>query len=482
MGLSFKDSLNKVKENNNARMINNNISPMSLDDDVPAYDDISLTSLDDESAVAVASDSLEGWTRSSNYLYYEEYSDDNISNVDELKNVLIDKKQVNLTQESNSQYIPFKMPRRYDGFDLLNTTIIIHYVNKDGYEDRSNVVNVYYNDEYIRFGWLVNKNATAVEGTLEFEIIASGVNSKGDEYVWKTKPNNQLSVLKSLAGNGAIEPDNTWITSFMTQVSEKVAEAQRYAQEAKTTVDGISDYADKAEASANRAQQAVDTAKTQLEGTVSDAVNNKVDAALSSYYTKTQVDDIVHNIDISDQLDEVKQQIANLDGLAKFNVTYDGSKMTFYNGETVMKEIEITSDPTDEWTNNYTASIENKISTAKSEIQSSADEKFATKASLNSANANIAAVTSIANANKENVTKLGDKVAKFEQTVNGLDTSPRLTYDATYDEEQTYTLWEIQNEGKENEKKEPKAQFKIQGGGGGGGGTSSILKLSLIHI
>lgn len=479
MGLSFKDSLNKVKENNNARMINNNISPMSLDDDVPAYDDISLTSLDDESAVAATSDSLEGWTRSSNYLYYEEYSDDNVSNVDDLKNVLIDKKQVNLTQESNSQYIPFKMPRRYDGFDLLNTTIIIHYVNKDGYEDRSNVVNVYYNEEYIRFGWLVNKNATAVEGTLEFEIIASGVNSKGDEYVWKTKPNNQLSVLKSLAGNGAIEPDNTWITSFMTQVNEKVAEAQRYAQEAKTTVDGVSDYADKAEASANKAQQAVDTAKTQLEGTVSDAVNNKVDAALSSYYTKKQVDDIVHNIDISDQLDEVKQQIANLDGLAKFNVTYDGSKMTFYNGETVMKEIAITSNPTEEWINNYTASIEGKINTAKSEIQSSVDEKFATKASLNSANANISAVTSTANANKENVAKLGDKVAKFEETVNGLDTSPRLTYDATYDEEQTYTLWEIQNEGKENEKKEPKAQFKIQGGGGGGG-TSSILKITYI--
>nr|DAZ82168.1 MAG TPA: hypothetical protein [Caudoviricetes sp.] len=475
MGLSFKDSLNKVKENNNARMINNNISPMSLDDDVSAYDDISLTSLDDESAVAATSDSLEGWTRSSNYLYYEEYSDDNISNVDDLKNVLIDKKQINLTQESNSQYIPFKMPRRYDGFDLLNTTIIIHYVNKDGYEDRSNVVNVYYNEEYIRFGWLVNKNATAVEGTLEFEIIASGVNSKGDEYVWKTKPNNQLSVLKSLAGNGAIEPDNTWITSFMTQVNEKVAEAQRYAQEAKTTVDGISDYADKAEASANKAQQAVDTAKIQLEGTVGDAVNNKVDAALSSYYTKIQVDNIVKNIDISDQLEEVKQQIANLDGLAKFNVTYDGSKMTFYNGETVMKEIAITSNPTEEWTTQYTAGVDKKINDAKTE----ADEKFATKASLNTTNTNVASVTSTANANKENVTKLGDKVAKFEETINGLDTSPRLTYDATYDEEHTYTLWEIQNEGKSDEKKEAKAQFKIQGGGGGGG-TSSILKITYI--
>lgn len=480
MGLSFKDSLNKAKENNNARMMNNNISLMSLDDDMPVYDDdISLASLDDESAVAVNSDSLEGWTRSSNYLYYEEYSDENVSNVDDEKNVSVNKKQINLTQESNSQYIPFKMPRRYDGFDLLNTTISIHYVNKDGYEDRSNVVNVYYNDEYIRFGWLVGKNATAVEGALEFEIIADGVNSKGDEYTWKTKPNNQLSVLKSLAGNGVIEPDNTWITSFMTQVNEKVAEAQRYAQEAKATVDGISDYADKAEASANKAQQVVDTAKTQLETTVSDAVNNKVNTALSSYYTKTQVDDIVNNIDISDQLDEVKQQIAGLDGLAKFNVTYDGNKMTFYNGETVMKEIAITSDPTEEWTNNYTATIENKISTAKSEIQTDADDKFATKASLNSANANIAAVTSTANANKENVTKLGDKVAKFEETINSLDTSPRLTYDATYDGEQTYTLWEIQNEGRDNEKKEAKAQFKIQGGGGGGG-TSSILKITYI--
>ncbi len=475
MGLSFKDSLNKAKENNNARMMDNNISPMSLDDDVPVYDDTSLASLDGESAVAVNSNSLEGWTRSSNYLYYEEYSDENISNVDDVKNVLIDEKQINLTQESNSQYIPFKMPRRYDGFDLLNTTIIIHYVNKDGYEDHSNVVNVYYNDEYIRFGWLVGKNATAVEGTLEFEIIASGVNSKGDEYVWKTKPNNQLSVLKSLAGNGAIEPDNTWITSFMTQVNEKVAEAQRYAQEAKTTVDGISDYADKAEASANKAQQVVDTAKTQLEGTVSSAVNDKVATALSSYYTKTQVDNIVKNIDISDQLDEVKQQIASLDGLAKFNVTYDGSKMTFYNGETVMKAIQITSDPTEEWTTQYTAGVDKKINDAKTE----ADEKFATKASLNTTNTNVASVTSTANANKENVTKLGDKVAKFEETINGLDTSPRLTYDATYDEEHTYTLWEIQNEGKSDEKKEAKAQFKIQGGGGGGG-TSSILKITYI--
>ena len=476
MSLSFKDSLDKANKNVFAE------DSTVVSDESEDYG-VSLLSMDEPVAtndsVAVYANSLDGWTRSNAYVYYSEYFDDNLSEVNDDKSVTVNQKQINLTQESNSQFIPFKMPRYYDGFDLLNATILIHYVNKDGYEENSNAVNVYYNDEYIRFGWLVNKNATAVAGDLEFEIMAVGVNSKGDDYIWKSQPNKTLKVLQSLAGNGIIEPDQTWITSFMTQMNEKVAEAQTYAQNAQSAVTEASNYADNAASSANRAQNVVDTAKNELNTSIGTAVDGKVTEALASYYTKSEVDDIVNNIDISDQLNEVKQQIADIDGLAKFDVQYDGSKMTFYNGETVMKEIAITSNPTEEWTNNYTASIESKINTAKSEIQSSADDKFATKASLNSANANISAVTSTANANKENVTKLGDKVAKFEETVNGLDTSPRLTYDATYDEEQTYTLWEIQNEGKENEKKEPKAQFKIQGGGSGGG-TSSILKITYI--
>lgn len=475
MGLSFKDSLNKAKENNNARMMNNNISPMSLGDDMPVYDDdISLAFLDDESSVAVNSDSLEGWTLNNNFLYYSEYSDDNVSTINETKDVLLDPTQVNLTQESNSQFIPFKVKRYYDGFDLLNTSILIHFVNKDGYEENSSAINVYYNDEYIRFGWLVNKNATSVAGVLDFEIMAVGTNSKSEEYVWKTKPSS-LNILKSLEGNGIIEPDNSWLTSFMTQVTDKVSQAQQYSSEAKSYSESASQYATNASKSAQSAVTTVQNAKKELQSEIGSTVDNKVNTALSSYYTKTQVDNIVANIDISDQLDEVKQQIANLDGLAKFNVTYDGSKMTFYNGETVMKEIQITSDPTEEWTAQYTAGVDKKINDAKTE----ADEKFATKASLNTTNTNVASVTSTANANKENVTKLGDKVAKFEEIINSLDTSPRLTYDATYDEEQTYTLWEIQNEGENNEKKEAKAQFKIQGGGGGGG-TSSILKIAYI--
>lgn len=468
MSLSFKDSLSKINESANS------------DDAVMAcnesYDeDISPLSLDGSADVqSVASYAVEeGWTLSNNFSYYSEYSDSNISTINSTKDVILDPTQINLTQESNSQFIPFKMNRYYDGFDLLNTSILIHFVNKDGYEENSNAVNVYYNSEYIKFGWLVNKNATAVDGRLDFEIMAIGTNSKGEDYIWKTKPNN-INVLKSLKGNGIIEPDNTWITSFMSQVTEKVAEAQQYSSEAKSYADMSSTYASNAQKSAQSAVTTVQNAKSELKAEVEKTVNGKITSALSTYYTKPEVNKIVN--DINGKITKVKNDVANLDGLAKFNVTYDGSKMIFYNGETVMNEIEITSDPTEEWTTAYTAKVDKKISDAKTE----ADNKFATKISLNTTNANVSAVTATANANKDNVTKLGTKVANLESTIDGIDKSPRLTYDATYDDEQIYTLWEIEGEGQDNEVRTPKSQFKIQGGSGGGGGTSSVLKIEYV--
>ena len=470
MSLSFSDSLKMAKsavKDNDEIIVDN----MSNDEG------ISLASIYDmdegANGVAVYAAPELGWTLSNNFLYYSEYSDDKVSTINETKDVILDPTQINLTQESNSQFIPFKVKRYYDGFDLLNTSILIHFVNKDGYEENSSAVNVYYNDEYIKFGWLVNKNATAVAGALDFEIMAVGTNSKGEEYVWKTKPNS-LNILKSLEGNGIIEPDNSWLTSFMTQVTEKVSEAQIYASEAKSYSESASGYAANASKSAQSAVTTVQNAKKELQSEIEGTVNNKISTALSAYYTKTQVDGIVSNI--NGDIAKVKSDIAGLDGLANFDVQYDGSKMTFYNGKIVMREIEITSDPTEEWTASYTTQVDKKINDAKTE----ADDKYATKANLNTTNTNVAAVTSTANANKESLTKLGDKVAEFEETINGLDKSPRLTYDATYDEENIYTLWEIENEGKgDSEKRTPKTQFKIQGGGGGGT-TSSVLKIEYV--
>lgn len=455
MGLSFKDSLKMANECDAKKTIAKSristaVKPKTF---AMSNDDVSNYAVD------------EGWTMKVGGRQYDDYSDKNVSIIDDLKTISLNTKQFNITQEENSQYIPFEMPRFYDGFDLLTTTILIHYVNADGYDDRDSVVNIHYNDEKIRFAWLVNNTATAVAGTLQFEIEAHGTNSKGEQYVWKTRPNKQLNVLESLSGNGGIiEQDPSWISGFLDQVNEKVSEAQKYANEAKGYVTTVEESVKKAETAANKAQGVVDTAKEQLEQTIDQTVSDKMIAALKPYYTKGEVDQLIANIDISDQLQEVKDQIANIDGLAKFKVEYDGKNMVFYNGDVVMFTIPIQSDPTAEWEQKYDAKVDGKIDGVKSEVAAN----YATKAALNS-------VSSSVDSNKSGIDALTTKVTELEDTVGKVDTSPRLTYDATYDEEFTYTLWEIENEGKgETEVRSPKAQFKIHGGGGGGGTTSSL--------
>ena len=73
----------------------------------------------------------ETFERSGNYTWFADYSDDQWSYIDKNKDIQLDANQINITQESNSQVIPFEMPRYYDGIDLLQMTIQIHYLNAD---------------------------------------------------------------------------------------------------------------------------------------------------------------------------------------------------------------------------------------------------------------------------------------------------------------------------------------------------------------
>jgi len=119
--------------------------------------------------------------------------------------------------------MPFIMPRHYDNIDLASTskTIEIHYVNANNEDYYVNPVNVEASDHYIRFGWLVDSNATAYAGTLAFEIRAYGTTPAGNTYLWRTRPNTALTVEKSLSGNGVSQPQNyeDWITTFRIEVS-----------------------------------------------------------------------------------------------------------------------------------------------------------------------------------------------------------------------------------------------------------------------
>ena len=141
---------------------------------------------------------MDNWTRDSKYAWFENFTDDKLSYVDENKSIAIDASQMNISQESKSQFIPFEMPRYYDGIDLTEMVISIHFTNSDKQHASDSAVNVKYNNDKIRFAWLVDEKATHIDGALQFEIHADGSisddhgNSYG--YRWKTKPTDKFNV------------------------------------------------------------------------------------------------------------------------------------------------------------------------------------------------------------------------------------------------------------------------------------------------
>ena len=485
MAMSFKDSLKKAQQENN---------------------DISIASLEETSeAIAVYDSGVDGLPYSDAYQKYTEYADTKFSIVDEDKNITLDKSQVNLTQEENAQYVPFKMSRRYDNIDLLSKTLLIHAVTPEKKNVYVTPVNVQYDDQFLYFGVIIPGTICAVKGTVDFEIQAIGVNEKGDTYKFITR-SAHFNVEESLSGNGTVEPkpDEGWINSFLKQVTEKVSEAQTAANEAKQS-------AQNAQAAVTNVQNSVETAKTELTNTL----NTRITTYLSDYYTKTQVDEKLKNVDLTD----VYNKINSIDGLAKFNVTYSNEtkELKFYNGDSLIKTITLDTDPSVQWVTAYGKIVDKKITDATTPIQTALDEykqttntdlqsihenidnlpetlksdyynKIATDKLLNSKADNsevtnlsskITSVEQTANSNKSSIAAVGTKVAGLEDMIGKISTDPGKTYEATYDEDGMYKLYEIEHEGEDNEVRTVKSQFKIVGGSGGGS-TSSTLKIEYV--
>lgn len=456
----------------------------------------------------------EVWTRSERYVWYDEFDDTNISIVDDQKNIKLDESQVNLSQEELSQYIPFEMSRRYDNFDIaVNARLQFHYVNAEGGEDYVNAVNVQYTTDRLRFALLVPYGMTYVSGLVQFEIIATGTNSRGENYKWISRAAD-ANVIKSLSGNGIIDPTTSdWYTQFIRDMDAKIAVAQSAVLEAQDAAKTAQAAVSQVEDASSKIQGIVDDAKGELQQTV----DEQVTTALSAYYTSEEVDNLLKNVDLTDVYD----RIDNIDGLANFDASYDSETriLTFYNGETVIKTVTINSNPTVEWVSAYDTKIDTKISEAVTPVQTeldtykttvnddlqsihsaiddlpqtletdyynkeTTDSRFATKIELGSTNTNVSALTSSVEANRDNVSSLSAKVSELDEIVSGIDTSPSLTYDVAYNDEETgenvFRLYEVQNEGDaENEIKTIKKQFVIQGGGGGGT-TGSVLKIEYI--
>lgn len=447
MALSFEESKQRLHQ----QLATPAVMSMQNDDGI-----MTLESGDGIGMVAAYSE----WTKSNKYDWYDDYSDDKISTVDKNKNILVDASQVNISQEENSQFIPFEMPRYYDGFDLMKATIWIYYLSSDGYIGASKAVNVSYDTATIKFGWLVDDAVTHIAGNLKFEIRAIGTNSKGNGYVWKSKTFEKMNVLQSLIDdNESIDLSGSWVQELIEDVAESVADQIANAQ--------IGEQVKIAEAAATRAENYALSAGS--------TVNN----ALSNYYNKTEVDNAVANVKVDltgyatedyvkDQIDAIPD--VDLSGYAlKTEIPTNVSDFTNDAGY-LTEHQSLAGLATETYVQEEIAKVD--VSDQLTDYAKSAD--VYTKTEVDENNSKISESIST---NTGSITSLNKAVENINQTLEGIDKSARVTYEVTYGNvenndgtvsEYMFTLWEKEGD----QEATVKNSFQIMGGGGGS--TSSV--------
>lgn len=480
MALSFEDSIRANSQQENAVSTSDNIHseldvmPLSIEDE-PMVMSLSIDS-------NVATRNSDNWQIDYAYDYYQDFNDEDVSVVGDDKIVTLNPKQIGISREENSQFIPFEMPRYYDGVDLSNTVLYIHFEDNSGeYHNASKAINVKYNTDKIRFGWLIDEKVTGIVGKIKFEIQARGTisNSNGNvrSYVWKTRPNSELNILQSICDigcHGVIDIDSNWyqemVTDIAYEVASQIADINVAAQveEAKAAAVDASTYAEEAKTYADQAAS---------------AASEEVNKIINNYATTAYVDEAVASVDVTEQLADYAR-IEDVYTKSDTNAYVTAVLENYATDEDVANAIadaDITGKLENYYTKNETYSkseVDDAIGNVEVDLTGYATETYVDNKTD--------ALSSSIGTNTSNISSLSSTVTGLQNIVNNIDTSPRLTYNAVYNDAEdpdvgknVFVLYEITNEGTESEEKDAKAKFTIVGGSGGGD-TSSTLKIEYV--
>lgn len=421
-----------------------------------------------------------GWTRVTDpkYAWFDEFTDDKISYVDENKDITIDNSQINISQESKSQFIPFEMPRYYDGIDLTKMAISIHFTNSDKQHAASPAVNVQYNNDKIRFAWLVDANATHIDGNLQFEIHADGTISdntgKSYGYRWRSKPTDKFNIVKSLCQDPNCEPiyvSDDWVQEIVQNVATAVAE------EIKNIQVDLSNYYTKTEVNEKIANVDVDLTGYATETYVQEQIDAIPEPDLSDYALKTDIPTNVSDFtNDAGYITRIPDEYITEAELESKGYLTDHQDLSAYALKTEIPSIEGLA--TEKYVNDAVGKVD--VSGQLVDYAKSADVYTKTEVD-NKTNA----LSSSISTNATNISSLSNTVEGLQSTVNSIDTSPRKTYDVAYNDtedpdvgENVFVFYEITNEDQSGGSREIKKKFTIVGGSGGG--TTSTLKIEYV--
>lgn len=222
----------------------------------------------DDAFSAFGSVSTDTWIKSDKYTDYPIYHDEQYAYI-EGRTIGDINSQVSVQGESYSQYISFMMDRYYDGVDITTKSIWIHYELVDGSGSESSPINVYYNDNSVRFGWIIPDQATQQAGDIKIGVWVTGTAPNTKNYLLKTE--TKIYTIKNglVLGSGITQPDQNWFEQFVSQMDNKVSTAQGYANDAqasKTAAAGSATAAaQSADASAKALQENKDYVESQKE-------------------------------------------------------------------------------------------------------------------------------------------------------------------------------------------------------------------------
>lgn len=119
--------------------------------------------------------------------------------------------------DTNSCLLTFEINRFQDGIDLSDKKIRFNYRNSNG-KFYDIAVNVKYNDDVIKFSWLLPYSLTQPGGNVIASIEFYGSTEYDEHYSYKTK-NFKLSVEKSLGvDDGSDESYNNWTIKIENDV------------------------------------------------------------------------------------------------------------------------------------------------------------------------------------------------------------------------------------------------------------------------
>ena len=172
--------------------------------------------------------------KSDKYMDYPEYQDEEYTYI-EGRTIGDITAQISTQGESYSQYISFVMDRYYDGIDLTGMSIWIHYELKDGSGSEDSPVNVEYNNNAIRFGWIIPEKATQQSGDIKIGVWVNGTAPNTKPYILKTKEKIYTIHQGLIPGSGITQPDQNWFENFVVQIDSKVSTAQGYANDAQAS-------------------------------------------------------------------------------------------------------------------------------------------------------------------------------------------------------------------------------------------------------